>query len=125
MGRKLRVLWGGEGKVGPPPNTMWPGPKPTTLPSGTLIHPAVWPHQTWAADYLDAGKAFTRKFRMWGLLCHFPWGGGTGAPPNIVWPEPRPTCMPSFILIRPTVWPQYTNVTDRTGKDRQDNGPMA
>jgi len=21
--------------------------------------------------------------------------------------------MPSFILIRPTVWPQYTNVTDR------------
>jgi len=25
--------------------------------------------------------------------------------------------VPSFILIRPTVWPQYTNVTDRT--DRQ------
>ena len=24
--------------------------------------------------------------------------------------------MPSFILIHPTVWPQYTNVTDRTGK---------
>jgi len=22
--------------------------------------------------------------------------------------------MPSLILIRPTVWPQYTNVTDRT-----------
>jgi len=34
--------------------------------------------------------------------------------------------MPSFILIRPTVWPQNTNVTDRTdrqyrqiGQDRQ------
>jgi len=27
--------------------------------------------------------------------------------------------MPSFILIHPTVWPQYTNVTDRqTGQDR-------
>jgi len=25
--------------------------------------------------------------------------------------------MPSFILIHPTVWPQYTNVTDKT--DRQ------
>jgi len=25
--------------------------------------------------------------------------------------------MPSFILISPTVWPQYTNVTDR--QDRQ------
>jgi len=31
---------------------------------------------------------------------------------------PRPTSMPSFILIRPTVWPQYTNVTDRQA-DRQ------
>jgi len=27
--------------------------------------------------------------------------------------------MPSFILIRPTVWPQCTNVTDRQ-TDRQD-----
>jgi len=28
--------------------------------------------------------------------------------------------MPSFILIRQTVWPQYTNVTDRTDRtDRQ------
>ena len=28
--------------------------------------------------------------------------------------------MPSFILIHPTVWPQYTNVTDShmTGQDR-------
>jgi len=31
--------------------------------------------------------------------------------------------MPSFILIHPTVWPQYTNVTDRT--DRKDNGMVA
>jgi len=28
--------------------------------------------------------------------------------------------MPSFILIHRTVWPQYTNVTDRTGQDRTD-----
>jgi len=29
--------------------------------------------------------------------------------------------MPSFILIRPVIWPQYTNVTDRTdGQDKQD-----
>jgi len=27
--------------------------------------------------------------------------------------------MPSFILIHPTVWPQYTNVTDRTGQTVQ------
>jgi len=31
---------------------------------------------------------------------------------------PASGCMPSFILIRPTVWPQCTNITDR--QDRQD-----
>ena len=34
--------------------------------------------------------------------------------------------MRNFILIRPTVWPQYANVTDRRDRqDRQDNGPIA
>ena len=36
-----------------------------------------------------------------------------------MWPGPMPICMPSFILIRPTVWPEYTNVTDRNGQDKQ------
>jgi len=27
--------------------------------------------------------------------------------------------MPSFILIHPTIWPQYTNVTDRTRQTGQ------
>jgi len=36
-----------------------------------------------------------------------------------VWPESRPTSMPSLILIHQTVWPQYTNATDRQGG--QDN----
>jgi len=31
--------------------------------------------------------------------------------------------MPSFILIHPTVWPQYTNVTDR--QDRQQSDSVA
>jgi len=31
--------------------------------------------------------------------------------------------MPSFILIHPTIWPQYTNVTDRIGQT--DNGLIA
>ena len=34
--------------------------------------------------------------------------------------------IPSGILIHPTVWPQYTNVTDRqTEQDKQDNGTAA
>jgi len=65
-----------------------------------------------------------------GGLCPF-GGGGAGSPSNTMWPGPMPTCMPSFILIRQTVWLQYINVTDRqTGQtdrqtDRQtDNGPI-
>jgi len=59
------------------------------------------------------------------LTC--PFGGrGAGSPSNTMWPWPRPTCMPSFILIRPTVWPQCTNVTDRQDRtDRTDNGLKA
>jgi len=29
--------------TGSPSNTMWPGPRPTFLPSGIFIHPTVWP----------------------------------------------------------------------------------
>jgi len=29
--------------------------------------------------------------------------------------------MQSFILIHPTIWPQYTNITDRTDRQRRAN----
>ena len=48
----------------------------------------------------------------WGL-CPF-WGREATYPSNTVSPGPRLTSVPSFILTRPTIWPQYTNVTDRT-----------
>jgi len=31
--------------------TMLPGPRPTIVPSGILIHPAVWPQQTWTENW--------------------------------------------------------------------------
>ena len=49
-------------------------------------------------------------------------GGGPGSPSNTMWPGPRPTCTSGFILTRLTVWPQCTNVTDRTGQKRFTNG---
>ena len=59
--------------------------------------------------------------RKLGQLCPF-GGGGFESPSNTMWPGPRPTCMPSFILIRQTVWPKYTNVvTDRTDRQRSDS----
>ena len=30
-------------KSGSPSNTMWPGPRSTSVQSGVLINPAVWP----------------------------------------------------------------------------------
>jgi len=45
MGRKVGMgCCGGRWvPTGSPSNTMWPGQKPTSLPSGILIHPTVWP----------------------------------------------------------------------------------
>jgi len=34
-----------------PSNTKLLGPRPTSIPSGILIHPAVWPQQTWAKNW--------------------------------------------------------------------------
>jgi len=52
----------------------------------------------------------------------FFWGGAAGSPCNTMLPRPRPICVPSFILIPPNVWLQYTNVTDRTDRQRDKTG---
>ena len=36
-----------------PSNTMWPGLRPTSTPSGILIHPTIWPQYTNVADRQD------------------------------------------------------------------------
>jgi len=66
MGRKL---WScaPSGGAGSPCNTMWPGPRPTFVPSGILIHSAitaVWSQQTWAQNWEGALSPF--------------WGGELG-----------------------------------------------
>jgi len=77
---------------------------PISIPSGILIHPAIWPQQIWAEN--------------WG--CPFR-GRGARYPSNTMWPWPTPTCMPSFILIHPT----FGQSTPTSQRDRQDNGPIA
>ena len=77
--------------------TKSPGPRPTPIRSGILVHPAIWPQQIWAEN--------------WGL-CPFE-RVGAGSLSNTMWPGSRSTCMPGFVLIRPTVRSQYTNVTER------------
>jgi len=65
MGRQFRAVpsWG----VGSSSNTMWPGPRPTSVPSGILIQPAVWPQHTWAENWAAVSL----------------WGGGAGSPYNV------------------------------------------
>jgi len=46
----------------------------------------------------------------------FFWGGELGLHLTQRGRDPSYTSVPSFILIHPTVWSQYTNVTDKTGQ---------
>jgi len=72
--------------------------------------------------HLDASSLLTTIKMGWKLVASaLPLPGGAGSPSNTMWPGPRPTCMPSFILIHPTVWPQH----QRYRQDRQDKGPTA
>ena len=67
-----------------PSNTMWPGPRPTYVPSDILINPAIWPQQTWA--------------EIWEGLCPlFFWGGGAGFPCNTMSPGPTPSFVPMHL----------------------------
>ena len=96
MGLKLvgrAIPFGGAGSVS---NAMWPGVK-------------AYLHTKW---HLDPSRylATTDMGLKFGGCAPF---GAAGSPSNTMWPGPRPTSMPSFILMQPTVWPQYTNVTDR------------
>ena len=99
-------------RAGLPTNTMSPGPRPTFVPSGILVHQPFGHNR----HGLKSG---------W-LLCPLFWGVGAVCPSNTMWPRPKPTSIPSGIVIHPTVWPQYTNVADReTGQTGQtDNGQI-
>ena len=98
MGRKLGAVPPILGGAWSSSNIKSPEPRLTSIPSGILIHPAVWPQRT-QAEKLGAVNLM-----------------GELGPHLIQCGRPRPTCMPSLILIRPTVWPQYTNVRDRTDR---------
>jgi len=56
------LFWGGAES---PPNTKSPGPRPTSIPSGILNHPAIWPQRTLVEN--------------WGR-CSFFLGGGEWGP---------------------------------------------
>ena len=88
-----------------------------------ILHKVAWAesylHTKWHLDPCSHLTATDMGQKTFG-------GGGAGSPSKTMRPGPRPTCMPNFMLIRPTVWPQYTNIRDRTDRtDRTDNGLIA
>jgi len=140
MGRKLaggapHIRWGG--KTGSPSNTKSPGLRPTSIPSGILMHPAVWPQEKWDENCtppLFAGRvlgphltqsrlgeaylhakyqlhpssrlaAINMGQKFWGLR---PPLGRAERGPHLTHscPGPRPTSIPSAILIHASIWPQ-------------------
>jgi len=65
---------------------------PTSVPSGILLYPGVFPQQTLSEN---RGTAYLTQCGRGRDLTHY---------------------VPSFILIHQVVSPQYTNVTDRTDR---------
>ena len=91
-------FWGGRAVS--PSNTKSPKPGPTSVPSGILIHPTIWPQQMWAKNWGDCA----------------PLGRGAGSPSNTMWPGPRPTCIPSFHLDPSN---RLATIHERHRQDRQ------
>jgi len=128
----------GNGATGSPSNTKSPGPRPSSIPTGTLMHAAIWPQQKWAENWgvglrplLGEGDwtHLTQSRLCWGLpharyqlhtfsrLAAINMGQkfGGSAPllgrgerdPHLTQsPGPRPTSIPSDILIHAAIWPQ-------------------
>ena len=110
IGRKLGVSAPFLGRGGgSPSNTKLPGPRPTSIPSGILIHPAT----------TDMGR------QLWGGCAPL---GEAELCPHLTQCGQGRDLSACQVLIHPTVWPQYTPTSqtgqiDRTGQT--DNGLIA
>jgi len=95
-----------ERGAGSPSNTKSPGLRPTSTPSGILIHAAIWPQQIWAEN---------------GGAVPF-WGGEVGSH-LIQCGQGRglPACQVSSGCIQPFDHSAPTLQTDRTDRQRTDS----
>jgi len=53
-----KIWWGlhlFSGGAGSHSNTKSPRPRPTSIPTGILVHPTVWPQRTWAENWEEGG----------------------------------------------------------------------
>ena len=92
-----------------PSNTKSPGLRPTFIPSGILIHPAIWPQQIWAENWglcpFGEGKVGPHLTQC---------GQGRGLPARQV----SSSCVQPFGHSAPTL---QTDRTDRQTGQRSDS----
>jgi len=101
-GKAAVPLWR---RAGTPSNTTWPGPRPTSIPSGILTHASIWPQQILAEN--------------WGLC---PFEGGELDPHLTQCGQGRglPACQVSSSPVQPF---GHNTPTSQTGQT--DNGLIA
>ena len=75
----------------------------------TIEHSVAWDeaylHTKWHLDSSSRLATIKMGRKLMGALPPF-WGRGAVSPSSTMWTGPRPTCMPSVILIHPAVWQQ-------------------
>ena len=79
---------------------MWPGPRPTSIPSDMLVHPA-------DLATSDMGRKLGGSTNV----------GGAGSPSNTMWSGQRPTSVPRLTLIQ--LFGQNTPALQRERTDKQ------
>ena len=108
-----------------PSNTMWPGPRPASIPSSILIHPAVWPQQALARKLWGRGLYEALVWRAGvvlapAILCC--WMGTCPHPTQYGWCRvPRPTPCLSSWSIHPFDHNTLTLQTDIYAGQRSDS----
>jgi len=80
------------GVAGSTSNTMSRRPRPTSIPSSILMHPAVWPQEKWTENWRGGSAPF--------------WERCARSPSNTKSSGPRPSSIPSDFLIHAAIWPQ-------------------
>ena len=79
-------------------------------------------HTKWHLDPYSRLTTTDMERKLGWTVPHLGWKSGSHLT-QYSWDRSLPLT-PSFILIHPIIWPQFTR-TFQTGQDRTDNGPMA
>jgi len=98
-------------RPGSPSNTKSPGLRLTSIPSGILIHPAIWPQQIWAENW-GGGSAPLGKRELGPYVTQCGQGQGL------------PACQVSSWFIQPfghSTPTSHTGQTYRTGQRESDS----